>query len=670
MAEPVSQNQYISVFGRTTGMNGDNFDPIEFEGNGIAVLTPSKCTITETLNGGYSLTLTHPTDSDNVWKTLYPLNFIKSQGQLFRIQSIETSYDGSASGIVSAYAEHVTYMMNDAWITHVCDVYGSWMGGLLDKAKEHSRPNGYSDFGTNEKRFPNFTYSTDVEFPASYKTDGYYHHDIGDGKTRYQVMMEAIQKFGGELYRNNFYFSIKNRMENSLGGDGKLDAFDIRLGENMLGIKRKTDISNFCSYFSGYTDNGLAKWLSYADMSGLMNNIVREKHYPDITDFGILEHETASYFAYHMQPEFTYTLKLKDLRRNPDFKMLSGVRFKVGDIGRIVDERLGLSNNLRLEITQTKTNGITGEIEEITLKSISEFNWNYGSVKLPEFPDIPEPPEPPQPQIEYDETKINVVKYDENMQLMPESIEYYDELWEAGDAVNHNWDETIESPRNCHIHIGNRSSCVPTITDDLYYTSYLVSIDIPEGVTSFPEVFLGVTDVRSVLIPSTVTAIGDGFCEKCEYLQSITVAVGNTSYSSENGALFNANKTVLIRYASGNDRTSYTVPNGVTEIAHSAFYGAQYLESLTLPTGLTTIGYEAFVNCWLTTLTIPEGVQRLPEYLCNHIDVINIPSTCTYIDSSAFAYCGDPITININRPKDSIKGSPWGARSAIVNWTG
>lgn len=274
------------------------------------------------------------------------------------------------------------------------------------------------------------------------------------------------------------------------------------------------------------------------------------------------------------------------------------------------------------------------------------------------------------PQIAYDETKINVVKYDENEQLMPESIEYYDTLSDAGNAVEYNWDYDIDGPRNCHIHIGNQSSCVPTIDYDLYFTSYLVSIDIPEGVTTFPETFLGVTLIRSVHIPSTVTSIGDGFCERCEHLESITVANGNTHYLSENGSLFNANKTTLIRYASGNDRTSYTVPNGVTEIEHSAFYGAQYLESLTLPVGLTTIGYEAFIDCWLNTLTIPEGVTQLPEYLCNHVDVINIPSTCRVIDRSAFGYCGDPITININRATGSISGSPWSARAATVNWIG
>lgn len=390
MAEPVSQNQYISVFGRTTGMNGDNFDPIEFEGNGIAVLNPSKCTITETLNGGYSLTLTHPTDSDNVWKTLYPLNFIKAQGQIFRIQSVETSYDGSSSGNVTIYAEHVTYMMNDAWIFHGSLVCGEWMGSLLESAENASRPNGSAEWSA-EKRFPNFTYSTDISFPDEYKTEilpeylnRQYVHDIGEGKTRYQVMMEAIQKFGGELYRNNFYFSIKNRMENSLGGEGKLDAFDIRLGENMLGIKQKVDISNFCSYFEGYADDGDFLGFSYGDMTGFMNNIVREKHYSG-DNSGTLSHEIHTYWSQHMSPEFTYTLKLKDLRQNPDFKLLSGVHFKVGDIGRIVDERLGL-DSLRLEITQTKTNGITGEVEEITLKSTSAFKWDYGSVKLPDFP--------------------------------------------------------------------------------------------------------------------------------------------------------------------------------------------------------------------------------------------------------------------------------------------
>ena len=37
-------------------------DCTDFSNNGLGVLTPMSCTVTETLNGEYELTLEHPTD--------------------------------------------------------------------------------------------------------------------------------------------------------------------------------------------------------------------------------------------------------------------------------------------------------------------------------------------------------------------------------------------------------------------------------------------------------------------------------------------------------------------------------------------------------------------------------------------------------------------------------
>lgn len=656
MAEPVSQNCYISVFGRTTGMHGDNFDPIEFEGNGIAILNPSKCTITEILNGGYSLTLTHPTDSDNVWKTLYPLNFIKAQGQIFRIQSVETSYDGSSSGNVTIYAEHVTYIMNDAWIHHSSIVHGEWMVSFLDSARDASLPNGSTEWSA-EKKFPNFTYNSDISFPDEYKTvqlDDFlnlqYVHDIGEGKTRYQVMMEAIQKFGGELYRDNFYFSIMNRMENSLGGDGKIDAFDIRLGENMLGIKRKVDISNFCSYFSGYTDNGLEHAHAYGDMAGFMNNIVRQKQYSDVTNFDVLKHEVASYFGYYMQPEFTYTLKLKDLRRNPDFKMLSGVRFKVGDIGRIVDERLGLSNNLRLEITQTKTNGITGEVEEITLKSISAFEWNYGSVKLPEFPDIPEP--------QIDETKIAVVRLDENMQKT-DDVQYVDTLAEAGTVLSR-----ALSTSKYSVVIGKNSGITAIEHSGAAFHGSpfkekrnLYFISIPDTITRIDETaFQYCTNLREIIIPGSVSRLENQAFQYCSSLKKAVIQEGVTQIG---GGVFGQCGAL----------EEIKLPSSLTSIGSGAFASCA-MTNIGLPENLNYLGNRAFANCTnLTGIEIPASVIEMTEtfLLCKNLTAVKLNDGLKIIGYDSFYACENLLHVDIPESVEEIGSEAFGECISLGN---
>ena len=43
---------------------------MDFSTNGAGTLTPSSCTVTETLNGGYEVTLEHPIDEAGKWTRL------------------------------------------------------------------------------------------------------------------------------------------------------------------------------------------------------------------------------------------------------------------------------------------------------------------------------------------------------------------------------------------------------------------------------------------------------------------------------------------------------------------------------------------------------------------------------------------------------------------------
>ena len=50
----------------------------DFSGNGLGPLAPSKCEVTETLNGNWELTLTHPLDEIGKWTRLQPGRIIKA----------------------------------------------------------------------------------------------------------------------------------------------------------------------------------------------------------------------------------------------------------------------------------------------------------------------------------------------------------------------------------------------------------------------------------------------------------------------------------------------------------------------------------------------------------------------------------------------------------------
>ena len=72
----IKQYEYISVY---------KSNETDFDHNGMRILCPTSCTISETLNGEYSLELTHPFDEWGNWKYLVEYNIIKAQGQLFKM---------------------------------------------------------------------------------------------------------------------------------------------------------------------------------------------------------------------------------------------------------------------------------------------------------------------------------------------------------------------------------------------------------------------------------------------------------------------------------------------------------------------------------------------------------------------------------------------------------
>lgn len=131
--------------------------------------------------------------------------------------------------------------------------------------------------------------------------------------------------------------------------------------------------------------------------------------------------------------------------------------------------------------------------------------------------------------------------------------------------------------------------------------------DLTDGGKKKDGILMAVNpDLTSVVIPDKVTTIFAINFTGCQKLTSISVGDGNQYFSSENGVLFNKDKTQIVRYPTGRKDYLYTIPDGVTQVLDFAFSGCPNLTAVTIPQSVTAIAAEtdgsAFVNSGLKTV--------------------------------------------------------------------
>ena len=199
----------------------------------------------------------------------------------------------------------------------------------------------------------------------------------------------------------------------------------------------------------------------------------------------------------------------------------------------------------------------------------------------------------------------------------------------------------------------------------------LANIIIPDSITEIGmEAFYGCTSLTSITIPKSVTSLSGSAFSGCSSLTEINVSGENADYSSVNGLVFNKDKTEIICYPQGKKDLSYSIPDSVTEIGESAFYGCG-LTSITMSKSVTSIGDHAFFGCTsLASITIPDSVRYLGnaafEFCCK-LESVTLGSGIAYIGNSAFCHCTSLTSVTIPDSVTNIGKAAFGHCASLAN---
>lgn len=236
---------------------------------------------------------------------------------------------------------------------------------------------------------------------------------------------------------------------------------------------------------------------------------------------------------------------------------------------------------------------------------------------------------------------------------------------------------------------------VTSIGNNAFYScKNLVNITIPDSITSIGNnAFEYCASLKSVLIPGSVKSIGNAAFNRCESLMNIEVIKNNSNYFSQDGVLFDKNKTKLIQYPIGNKRIAYDIPNGVKSFGDCAFDSCSTLKNIKIPDSVTSIGWGVFsgstsltnidvsennlnyssyegvlfnknktelikypIGNERTSYNIPAGVINFGDVFsdCKNLVNITIPNSVTNIGVGAFWQCANLASITITNSVTSI----------------
>lgn len=160
-------------------------------------------------------------------------------------------------------------------------------------------------------------------------------------------------------------------------------------------------------------------------------------------------------------------------------------------------------------------------------------------------------------------------------------------------------------------------------------------INIPETLTSIGDRAFCETNIVELIIPDSVTSIGNSAFKDCYKLKKITLGKGITSI----------NEYVFSWCIS---LESINIPENVTTICDRAFFDCVKLKSITIPDSVTQIGYSAFESC-------------------TELEIVTMGKNLNFINPCAFQGCTNLVTVNLSESLSTIAGSCFSGCTKLKN---
>ena len=220
-------------------------------------------------------------------------------------------------------------------------------------------------------------------------------------------------------------------------------------------------------------------------------------------------------------------------------------------------------------------------------------------------------------------------------------------------------------------HFGYMFGAPDAASNAQYVPETLKSIVITGGTGITSEAFRGLAKVEKIILPRTITAIGDRAFAYCTSLKSVNLPSTITSIGKEALA--------------GTAITTITLPKSITLIPEGLLANCSSLESITIGNKISTVEKSAFDNCTsLNALYISdleawcridfEDYTRNPLYYANvlyfneaKVTELVIPESVTEIKNNAFFGCVSIENVVFHSKITSIGDYAFSACSSLLS---